>query len=110
MLLSPQPHRYVNLRSAERYLVEAEAGRLPEEGREPLGPEELFAERLSMGLRLVSGVDWEAVCERYGQPVEPRRAEVARLVAHGFATLRGGRLALTEKGADVHSAVCARLL
>ncbi|WP_163784313.1 radical SAM family heme chaperone HemW [Myxococcus vastator] len=110
MLLSPQPHRYVNLRSAERYLVEAEAGRLPEEGRESLGPEELFAERLAMGLRLVSGVDWEAVCERYGQPVEPRRAEVARLVAHGFATLRDGRLALTEKGADVHSAVCARLI
>ncbi|QDE88467.1 coproporphyrinogen III oxidase [Myxococcus xanthus] len=110
MLLSPQPHRYVNLRSAERYLVEAEAGRLPEEGREPLSPEELFAERLAMGLRLVSGVDWEAVCERYGQPVESRRAEVARLVAHGFATLRDGRLALTEKGADVHSAVCARLL
>jgi len=110
MLLAPEPHRYVNLRSAEKYLVEAEAGRLPEEGREALGPEELFAERLAMGLRLVSGVDWEAVCERYGQPVAPRRVEVARLVEHGFATLRDGRLALTEKGADVHSAVCARLL
>jgi oxygen-independent coproporphyrinogen-3 oxidase len=110
MLLAPEPHRYVNLRSAEKYLVEAEAGRLPEEGREALGPEELFAERLAMGLRLVSGVDWEAVCERYGQPVATRRAEVARLVEHGFATLRDGRLALTEKGADVHSAVCARLL
>jgi putative oxygen-independent coproporphyrinogen III oxidase len=110
MLLEPTAHRYTNLRSAEKYLVEAEAGRLPEEGREALGPEELFAERLAMGLRLVSGVDWEAVCERYGQPVEPRRAEVARLVEHGFATLRDGRLALTEKGADVHSAVCARLL
>ncbi|WP_163990719.1 radical SAM family heme chaperone HemW [Pyxidicoccus caerfyrddinensis] len=110
MLLEPTAHRYTNLRSAEKYLVEAEAGRLPEEGREALGPEELFAERLAMGLRLVSGVDWEAVCERYGQPVEPRRVEVARLVEHGFATLRDGRLALTEKGADVHSAVCARLL
>ncbi|WP_426749161.1 radical SAM family heme chaperone HemW [Myxococcus sp. Y35] len=110
MLLSPEPHRYVNLRSPERYLTEVEAGRLPEDGREALGPEELFAERLAMGLRLVSGVDWEAVCERYGQPVEPRRAEVARLVEHGFATLRDGRLALTEKGADVHSAVCARLI
>ncbi len=110
MLLEPQPHRYVNLRSPEKYLVEVEAGRLPEDGREALGPQELFAERLAMGLRLVSGVDWEAVCERYGQPVAPRRAEVARLVEHGFATLRDGRLALTEKGADVHSAVCARLL
>ncbi|WP_338870235.1 radical SAM family heme chaperone HemW [Myxococcus stipitatus] len=110
MLLTPSPSRYVNVRSPEKYLTEVEAGRPPEEGREVLGPEELFAERLAMGLRLVSGVDWEAVCERYGQPVEPRRAEVARLVEHGFATLSGGRLALTEKGADVHSAVCARLL
>lgn len=110
MLLAPSPSRYVNVRSPEKYLTEVEAGRPPEEGREALGPEELFAERLAMGLRLVSGVDWEAVCERYGQPVEPRRAEVARLVEHGFATLSGGRLALTEKGADVHSAVCARLL
>ncbi|MBZ4397640.1 MULTISPECIES: radical SAM family heme chaperone HemW [unclassified Myxococcus] len=110
MLLSPEPSRYANLRSPERYLAQVEAGRLPEDSREALGAEELFAERLAMGLRLVSGVDWEAVCERYGQPVEPRRAEVARLVEHGFATLTNGRLALTEKGADVHSAVCARLL
>ncbi|NTX61341.1 radical SAM family heme chaperone HemW [Myxococcus sp. CA051A] len=110
MLLTPEPSRYVNVRSPEKYLGEVEAGRLPEEGREALGPEELFAERLSMGLRLVSGVDWEVVCERYGQSVEARRVEVARLVEHGFATLTGGRLALTEKGADVHSAVCARLL
>ncbi|MCE9669250.1 radical SAM family heme chaperone HemW [Myxococcus stipitatus] len=110
MLLGPAPFRYVNLRSPEKYLREVEAGRLPEEGREALGPEELFAERLAMGLRLVSGVDWEEVCRRHGQPVEPRRAEVARLVEHGFATLADGRLALTEKGADVHSAICARLL
>jgi putative oxygen-independent coproporphyrinogen III oxidase len=110
MLLSPTPHRYVNLRSPEAYLKAVEEGRAPEASREELGPDELFAERLSMGLRLVSGVDWEAVCERYGQPVEPRRAEVARLVSHGFATLKGRRLALTERGADVHSAVCARLL
>ena len=87
-----------------------DAGRLLSARLHPHPGEELFAERLSMGLRLVSGVDWEAVCERYGQPVEPRRAEVERLVAHGFATRHGRRLALTERGADVHSAICARLL
>lgn len=110
MLLAPEAHRYVNLRSPEAYLRAVEEGRVPEASREALGPDELFAERLSMGLRLVSGVDWEAVCERYGQPVEPRRAEVERLVAHGFATRHGRRLALTERGVDVHSAICARLL
>ena len=98
------------MRSAEVYLREVEAGRLPEAGREALRARELFAERLAMGLRLVSGVDWEAVCRRHGEPVEPRRREVERLVAAGLATLQEGRLALTEAGLDVHSAVCARLL
>ncbi|RJS17453.1 coproporphyrinogen III oxidase [Corallococcus sp. H22C18031201] len=110
MLLTPEPHRYVNQRSPEVYLRAVEEGRLPEASREPLSQDELFAERLSMGLRLVSGVDWEAVCARYSQPVESRRGEVAQLVEHGFATLREGRLALTDRGLDVHSAVCARLL
>jgi oxygen-independent coproporphyrinogen-3 oxidase len=55
-------------------------------------------------------VDWEAVCLAYGQDPEPRRAEVARLVEHGLATLRGERLVLTDAGADLHSAICARLI
>jgi putative oxygen-independent coproporphyrinogen III oxidase len=110
MLHAPSPHRYVNLRSAEAYLRAVEQGALPEASREALGPEELFAERLAMGLRLRSGVDWEAVCAAYGQDPAPRRAEVARLVEHGLATLREGRLVLTEAGADLHSAVCARLI
>lgn len=110
MLHMPSPHRYVNLRSAEAYLRAVEQGALPEASREALGPQELFAERLAMGLRLRSGVDWEAVCSAYGQDPAPRRAEVARLVEHGLATLHGGRLVLTDAGADLHSAICARLI
>ncbi|WP_224361176.1 radical SAM family heme chaperone HemW [Hyalangium versicolor] len=110
MLHTPAPHRYVNLRSTEAWLRAVEQGALPEASREELGPQELFEERLAMGLRLRSGVDWEAVCAAYGQDPEPRRAEVARLVAHGLATLHGGRLVLTETGADLHSAICARLI
>lgn len=103
-------YRYQNVRGSAAYLRAVEEGRLPEVEREALGPEELFAERLAMGLRLRSGVDWEAVCERYGQPVAPRRAEVERLVANNLARLEGRRLVLTEAGADLHGAVCARLL
>ena len=110
MLHKPSPHRYVNLRSAEAYLRAVEQGMLPEASREALGPEELFAERLAMGLRLRSGVDWEAVCLAYGQDPAPRRAEVTRLVGNGLATLHGGRLMLTDAGADLHSAICARLI
>ncbi|ADO69525.1 radical SAM family heme chaperone HemW [Stigmatella aurantiaca] len=110
MLHVPSPHRYVNLRSTEAYLRAAEQGLLPEASREALSREDLFAERLSMGLRLRSGVAWEALCEAYGQEAQPRRGEVARLVQHGLALLRGNRLVLTDVGADLHSAICAKLL
>lgn len=110
MVHVPSPHRYTNGRSPEKYLRAVEQGALYEESREELGPEELFEERLAMGLRLRGGVDWEAVCRCYGQDPEPRRAEVARLVEHGLATLKDGRLALTDTGADLHSAISARLI
>ncbi|PTL82254.1 radical SAM family heme chaperone HemW [Vitiosangium sp. GDMCC 1.1324] len=106
----PAGYRYVNLRGSDAYMRAAEQGTLPESSREELGPQELFEERLAMGLRLRSGVDWEAVCARYGQDPEPRRAEIARLVQHGLARLEGPRLVLTDAGADVHSAISARLL
>jgi putative oxygen-independent coproporphyrinogen III oxidase len=110
MLHTPSPYRYVNLRSPEAYLRAVEQGTPPEASREALSPEDLFAERLAMGLRLRLGVDWEGVCAAYGQDPEPRRAEVARLVEHGLAELRGGRLILTDAGADLHSAIAARLI
>lgn len=106
----PSGSRYVNLRGSDAYMRAAEEGQLPESSREALTPQELFEERLAMGLRLRSGVDWAAVCARYGQDPEPRRAEIARLVQHGLARLDGPRLVLTDAGADVHSAIAARLL
>jgi oxygen-independent coproporphyrinogen-3 oxidase len=106
----PSGYRYVNLRGSDAYLRAAEEGQLPESSREALTPQELFEERLAMGLRLRSGVDWEAVCARYGQDPAPRRAEIARLIQHGLARLDGPRLVLTDAGADVHSAIAARLL
>ena len=106
----PSGYRYVDLRGSDAYMRAAEEGKLPESSREALSPVELFEERLAMGLRLRSGVDWEAVCALYGQDPEPRRAEIARLVQHGLARLDGRKLVLTDAGADVHSAIAARLL
>jgi oxygen-independent coproporphyrinogen-3 oxidase len=102
--------RYANHRSAEKYLAEVEAGRLPEKSREALGPLERFEERVAMGLRLASGLDLEAVCEAYGQPFEARRAFVEALVREGLAVHEGRRLRLTDEGLDVHSAISARLM
>ncbi|MBF5045125.1 radical SAM family heme chaperone HemW [Aggregicoccus sp. 17bor-14] len=102
--------RYTNLRSPEQYLRAVEAGRLPEASREALGARELFEERFAMALRLRSGVQWEPLLRAYGEDPAAREAELGRLVAHGLATLREGRLTLTDAGADVHSEVCARLI
>lgn len=102
--------RSTNHRSTERYLLSVEAGALPEAGREILGQEELFTERLAMGLRLTSGVALREVATAYGQALPRRLQEAERLVAGGFATWQGERLALTRRGAHLHSEVAARLL
>jgi oxygen-independent coproporphyrinogen-3 oxidase len=102
--------RYSNQRSAEKYLAEVEAGGLPEANREVLTAVELFEERVAMGLRLKNGVDLEAVCRAFGQTMEARQLTVKHLVNAGLAERRNGRLALTDAGFDVHSAISARLM
>ncbi len=104
------PIRYSNQRSAEKYLLEVEAGRLPESSREELTALELFEERVAMGLRLVNGVDLDAVCAAFGQSSEVRGQTVRHLIHAGLAERRDGRLALTDAGFDVHSAISARLM
>ena len=102
--------RVTNHRSTERYLSVVEAGGLPEGAREALGPDELFAERLAMGLRLTAGVALQKVVEAFGQELAPRLAEAERLVAGGFAQWNRERLALTPRGSHLHSEIAARLL
>jgi oxygen-independent coproporphyrinogen-3 oxidase len=63
-----------------------------------------------MGLRLVSGVALEQVCREFGQDFGARAVTVRHLVGSGLAALDGGRLRLTDRGFDVHSAIAARLM
>ncbi len=112
--------RWQNHRSAERYLQSVEAGALPVAGEEALGPEELFAERVAMGLRLAPGpapsargLDLRGVCERFGVPYEPKRERAGALVKRGLLTHPEGapdRYAPTDEGLDLHSAVAAWLM
>jgi putative oxygen-independent coproporphyrinogen III oxidase len=102
--------RYSNQRSAEKYLIDVEAGRLPERSFETLTSLERFEERVAMGLRLTSGIDLEATCRQFGQPYEPRRPFVERVLHEGLAVMDEGRLQLTDAGLDVHSAISARLM
>ncbi len=102
--------RYTNPRSADPYLWAVEEGQVPSASRERLGRKELFEERLAMGLRLASGVDVAAVCALFGEPLEPRREKIDAWVARGLARWEGRRLALTDAGADLHSALSAEIL
>lgn len=102
--------RFFNERGTERYLKAVEEGRLPEADRESLDREELFAERAAMGLRLVNGIDLPRLCESSGQSWAAREKKVEQLVKNGLASWKQGRVALTQKGLDLHSAISAQLI
>ena len=100
--------RITNLRSTPRWLEAVEAGRLPDEDREALGPEALYEERLLLGLRLRSGVDLDRLWAQQG--IVPRRHEVETLVRDGFLERLGARIRLTTRGAHLHQEISARLV
>lgn len=90
--------RYQNHRSAERYFADVEAGKLPEASREPLDDETLREERIAMGLRLVNGI-----------VLDGPAATLDRLEREGLL-IRDGRVHLTPRGLDLHSAIAAALM
>ncbi len=106
------PVRYSNQRSAERYLVEAEAATLDqlEASAEALTASDLFEERVAMGLRLTNGIDLAAICTAFGEDVTTRAITLRHLRSQGMLTENDGRLQLTDRGFDVHSAIAARLM
>ncbi|MGV3621311.1 MAG: radical SAM family heme chaperone HemW [Archangium sp.] len=102
--------RYTNQRSADKYLADVEAPKLPDASREELTKTELFEERLAMGLRLTNGIDLEAVCAAFGEDASKRALTVRHLLSAGMARHHDGRLQLTDAGMDVHSAIAARVM
>ncbi len=102
--------RYSNHRSADKYLAASAAGATLEANRELLPRSALFEERVAMGLRLAQGVDLVRVCEQFDQSWAKRELTVRHLVSQGMAVFEDGRLKLTDRGFDVHSAIAARLM
>lgn len=102
--------RWSNHRAAEKWLAAVESGALPQASVEPLGAGELFAERVAMGLRLAGGVDLAGACREYGVELGGRALLVRQLVSQGLAEESQGRVRLTPRGFDVHSAIAARLM
>ena len=95
--------RWGNVRSPAAYLAAVEAGRLPTAEEELLGPRELHEERVLLALRTRRGLHLHEV-------TAPKRGEAGALVRARLAALLDGRLVLTSRGMEVHSAVVERLL
>jgi oxygen-independent coproporphyrinogen-3 oxidase len=94
--------RWTNHREVEAWFAAVDAGALPTAEEERLGPAELRNERIMLALRTAGGIEAAAL-----SPAQAAEAE--RLVGAGLAAMRRGRLALTRRGLDVHSAVAERL-
>ena len=94
--------RYGNQRDAGGWLAAVEAGRLPTAEEDAIDPRAGRNERLMLALRTTTGAPVAGLT--------PRQAgEVAALVRHRLAVVRAGRLVLTSRGMDLHSAVAERL-
>ncbi len=102
--------RYANHRSDEKYLVDVESGRMTGANTEVLTRDELFSERIAMGLRLTNGIDVLAACDAFGKPRGSRDRFLDELVARKLASIENGRIALTQSGMDLHSEIAARLI
>lgn len=95
--------RWGNHRAPGPWLAAVEAGRLPSAEEERLGPAELRRERIMLALRTVRGLPEEEIAPG-------RRGEIGPLLARRLAVRRGGRLVLTSRGMELHSAVVERLV
>ncbi len=100
--------RYANARGADGYLGSLEEGRLPAGDEELLDEDVRFRERVMLGLRLVDGIDLAALEAEFGA-TRAAALEVGAARLSGLVRLEGRRLALTERGLDLHSEIALRL-
>jgi oxygen-independent coproporphyrinogen-3 oxidase len=95
--------RWGNARTPAAWFAAVEAGRLPGVEEDRLGAREQAEERVMLALRTREGL-------AEGEFAEARRSEVDALVRARLAVRRSGRIVLTSRGMDVHSAVVERLI
>jgi oxygen-independent coproporphyrinogen-3 oxidase len=94
--------RYGNLRDATAYMDAALEGRLPTAEEDPVGAAADRNERLMLALRTRGGAPLDDL-----SPAQAREAGEA--VRRRLAVRRAGRLVLTSRGMDLHSALSERL-
>ncbi len=101
------PRRWRNVASTRRYISALLSGRLPEREETVLSREELFRERLMMGLRLSEGVELGEVPESLR---EGFWKAVSELEEEGLLRVEGGRIKVEERGVLLLNELLLRLL
>jgi oxygen-independent coproporphyrinogen-3 oxidase len=100
--------RFWNERGTPRWESRLAAGERPIEGQELLGPKDLAAEALLLGLRTTAGIDLDRFRARYGVDLTGANdALVARLVEEGRIVVTGPRLVPTLSGLAVADGLAA---
>jgi oxygen-independent coproporphyrinogen-3 oxidase len=94
--------RYGNLRDADAWMAAVEAGRVPTAEEDRIAPAAERNERVMLALRTSLGWPLDAL-----SPAQDR--EAGELVRRRLAVRRAGRLVLTSRGMDLHSAISERL-
>jgi putative oxygen-independent coproporphyrinogen III oxidase len=97
--------RFATTDNLEQYVSGVELARTP------VSLNEAIEEAFFLGLRLVKGVDLEAVVERYGTPAAIAfREELAEMASAGLVELNEGHVRLTDRGRLVSNEVFGRLI
>ncbi len=104
--------RWGNVPAVGRWQGLLEAGELPVETRETLGPDALADEIVMLGLRrLTDGLVFDVLERDYGLDLlTDKRTELAALAAAGLVTVTPERVCLTPEGATVSDAVALKLV
>ncbi len=94
--------RFGNLRAAGPWMAAVESGRTPTAEEDRIDPRAERNERLMLALRTRQGAPLDGLGQRATREVETLRRR-------RLAVVRAGRLVLTSRGLDLHSAVAERL-
>lgn len=102
--------RWWNTSDLATYIERLGQGVLPAGGEEQVGPREMLAERILLGLRS-GGLDVTGLSADFPFDPETRWGGLLdKMIEDGMAVFREGRLRLTPKGFLVCDEICRRLL
>ena len=103
--------RRTNTTEMGKYLESLEQGTLPPAHLEPISEEMSFEETVFLGLRLLEGLDFSVVDQRYGIDFMKRyNEEAGRFLEYGLLERTPRGIRLTERGLDMGNQVMAALI